>query len=132
MKVIIIYGSANDQPFMQPGRDYLDKQNVVYEERVLSAHRNLSELMDYLDELNKQAENYQQIWIHEIQPKLAKLSSRGRQIVVPDSTHGTIPREARATNSGSTDRDSCWRAVCTSQASGRPVAEQTAAWRRYP
>ena len=45
-------------------------------------------------ELNKQAENYQQIWIHEIQPKLAKLSSRGRQIVVPDSTHGTIPREA--------------------------------------
>jgi pimeloyl-ACP methyl ester carboxylesterase len=44
-------------------------------------------------ELNKQAEVYQQIWIHEIQPKLAKLSSRGRQIVVPNSTHGTIPQE---------------------------------------
>ena len=44
--------------------------------------------------LNKQAENYQQIWIHEIQPKPANLSSRARQVVVPDSTHGTIPREA--------------------------------------
>jgi len=50
--------------------------------------------MDFGDaELNRQAEAYQQIWIHEIQPKLARLSSRGRQIVVPNSTHGTIPDE---------------------------------------
>ena len=39
MKVVIIYGSASDQAFMQPGRDYLDKEQVAYEERVLSAHR---------------------------------------------------------------------------------------------
>ena len=43
-------------------------------------------------ELNRQAEAYQQVWAHEIQPKLAKLSTRGRQIVVPDATHTTIPQ----------------------------------------
>jgi pimeloyl-ACP methyl ester carboxylesterase len=44
-------------------------------------------------ELNRQAQAYQQVWIHEIQPKLAKLSSRGVQIVVPDATHATIPQD---------------------------------------
>jgi pimeloyl-ACP methyl ester carboxylesterase len=44
-------------------------------------------------ELNKQAAAYQQVWIHEIQPKLAKLSSRGRQIIVTNGTHGTIPQD---------------------------------------
>lgn len=43
--------------------------------------------------LNRQAGTYQQVWIHEIQPKLVKLSARGRQIVVPNATHGTIPKE---------------------------------------
>src|SRR5215212_2233242 len=52
MKVVIIYGSASDQAFMQPGRDYLDKEKVAYEERVLSAHRNHAELAAYLQELN--------------------------------------------------------------------------------
>lgn len=52
MKVVIIYGSANDQAFMQPGRDYLDKEGVAFEERVLSAHRNYAELGAYLQELN--------------------------------------------------------------------------------
>ena len=44
-------------------------------------------------DLNRQAEAYQKIWAYEIQPKLAKLSSKGRQIVVPDATHATIPQE---------------------------------------
>jgi pimeloyl-ACP methyl ester carboxylesterase len=44
-------------------------------------------------ELNRQAEAYQKIWAYEIQPKLAKLSSKGRQIVVPDATHATIPQD---------------------------------------
>ena len=44
-------------------------------------------------ELNREAAAYQQVWIHEIQPKVVKLSTRGRQIVVPNATHGTIPRE---------------------------------------
>ena len=42
-------------------------------------------------ELNRQAAAYHQIWIHEIQAKLARLSTRGRQVVVPNSTHGSIP-----------------------------------------
>ena len=44
-------------------------------------------------ELNREAAAYQQVWIHEIQPKLVALSTRGRQIVVPGATHGTIPQE---------------------------------------
>lgn len=56
MKIVIIYGSANDQAFMQPGRDYMDKEKVAYEERVLSAHRNHAELAEYLKELNASGE----------------------------------------------------------------------------
>lgn len=56
MKVIIIYGSANDKPFMQPGRDYLDKENVAYEEQVLSAHRDHARLAEYLKSLNASRE----------------------------------------------------------------------------
>lgn len=44
-------------------------------------------------ELNREAEAYQQVWIHEIQTKLVKLSTRGSQIVVPNGTHATIPQE---------------------------------------
>jgi len=39
-------------------------------------------------ELAKQAAAYQQVWIHEIQPKLARLSTRGRQVVVDNSDYG--------------------------------------------
>jgi pimeloyl-ACP methyl ester carboxylesterase len=44
-------------------------------------------------ELNQEAAAYQQVWIHEIQPKLVSLSTRGRQIVAPNANHGTIPQE---------------------------------------
>ena len=44
-------------------------------------------------ELNREAAAYQQVWIHEIQPKLVGVSTRGRQIVVPNATHSTIPDE---------------------------------------
>lgn len=48
--------------------------------------------LDFGDaELNQEAAAYQQVWIHEIQPKLVGLSTHGRQIVVPDANHGTIP-----------------------------------------
>lgn len=52
MKIVIIYGSANDKAFMQPGRDYMEKEKVSYEEQVLSAHRNHAELAEYLKKLN--------------------------------------------------------------------------------
>jgi pimeloyl-ACP methyl ester carboxylesterase len=44
-------------------------------------------------DLNREAAVYQQVWIHEIQPKLVKLSTRGRQIVVSNANHGSIPPE---------------------------------------
>ena len=44
-------------------------------------------------ELNRQAAAYQQIWVHEIQPKLLRLSSDSRQIVVPNANHGSMPQE---------------------------------------
>jgi hypothetical protein len=30
---------------------------------------------------------YEQVWMHDIQPKLARLSTRGRQIIVAESGH---------------------------------------------
>src|SRR5262245_27013810 len=44
-------------------------------------------------EVARQAAAYQQVWIHEMQSNLTRLSSRGRQIVVEDSDHG-IPSHA--------------------------------------
>jgi pimeloyl-ACP methyl ester carboxylesterase len=47
---------------------------------------------DFRDpELNRQAAAYQQIWIHEMQARQARLSTRGCQIVVANSHHGDIP-----------------------------------------
>jgi pimeloyl-ACP methyl ester carboxylesterase len=43
--------------------------------------------------LNREAAAYQQLWIHEIQLKLVGLSTHGRQIVVPNANHGSIPQE---------------------------------------
>ena len=51
MKVIIIYGSANDKEFMKPAHTYLEEQGVNYEEHVISAHRNLPELIQFLKDL---------------------------------------------------------------------------------
>ena len=56
MKVYLIYGSANDMPFMEPAREYLAEQGVEFVEEVLSAHRNLSELIDYLAKLESAGE----------------------------------------------------------------------------
>lgn len=44
-------------------------------------------------ETDRQAAAYEQVWMHQIQPKLAALSTRGRQIIVEKSGHG-IPDEA--------------------------------------
>jgi hypothetical protein len=47
---------------------------------------------DFVDpELNRQAAAYQQVWIHEMQAGLARLSTRGREIVVENSNHTNIP-----------------------------------------
>ncbi|HJP59757.1 MAG TPA: alpha/beta hydrolase [Gemmatimonadaceae bacterium] len=44
-------------------------------------------------EMDKEGLAYEQVWMHEIQPKLARLSTHGRQVIVPNSGHD-IPREA--------------------------------------
>jgi pimeloyl-ACP methyl ester carboxylesterase len=47
---------------------------------------------DFRDpELNRQAAAYQQVWIHEMQAGLARLSTRGHEIVVENSDHTNIP-----------------------------------------
>lgn len=56
MKIIIIYGSSSDKPFMEPARAYLNQESVAYEETVLSAHRDLPELIQYLENLEKSGE----------------------------------------------------------------------------
>jgi pimeloyl-ACP methyl ester carboxylesterase len=53
-----------------------------------------SQPLDFGDaELDREAAAYQQVWIHEIQPKLVGLSTHGWQIIVPNANHGTIPQE---------------------------------------
>jgi pimeloyl-ACP methyl ester carboxylesterase len=44
-------------------------------------------------EMDREYAAYLQVWMHEIQPKLARLSSKGRQVIVEKSGHG-IPTEA--------------------------------------
>ena len=44
-------------------------------------------------EEDRQFVAYRQVWMHEIQPKLARLSTRGRQIILAQSGH-EIPRDA--------------------------------------
>ncbi len=56
MKVVIIYGSERDKPYLEIGRDYLDKEGVPYEEKVLSAHRDHEALRLYLKDLQESAE----------------------------------------------------------------------------
>ena len=56
MKVIIIYGSANDKEFMTPARSFFEEKGTTYEEHVISAHRNLPELIDFLRGLNESGE----------------------------------------------------------------------------
>ena len=44
-------------------------------------------------EMDREYAAYSQVWMHEIQPKLARLSSKGKQIIVEKSGHD-IPDEA--------------------------------------
>jgi pimeloyl-ACP methyl ester carboxylesterase len=46
-------------------------------------------------EMDREGAAYEQVWMHELQPQLARLSTRGRQIIVAQSGHG-IPDEAPA------------------------------------
>lgn len=48
MKVITIYGSKSDLPFMEPARVYFAEHGVEHEEVVYSAHRDLPALLEYL------------------------------------------------------------------------------------
>ncbi len=51
MKVITIYGSKSDLPFMEPARAYFEEQGVEHEEVIYSAHRDLPALIEYLKKL---------------------------------------------------------------------------------
>jgi pimeloyl-ACP methyl ester carboxylesterase len=44
-------------------------------------------------EMDRESAAYEQVWIHEMQPQLVRLSTRGRQVIVSKSGHG-IPEEA--------------------------------------
>jgi pimeloyl-ACP methyl ester carboxylesterase len=46
-------------------------------------------------EMDRQSAAYEQVWMHELQAQLARLSTRGRQVIVESSGHG-VPEEAPA------------------------------------
>lgn len=56
MKVITIFGSKSDLPFMEPARQYFDEQGVEHEEVIYSAHRDLPALIEYLQGLESRRE----------------------------------------------------------------------------
>jgi pimeloyl-ACP methyl ester carboxylesterase len=43
--------------------------------------------------MDRAAAEYQRAWVGELQPRLARLSTRGRMLVLPNSDHGSIPPE---------------------------------------
>jgi hypothetical protein len=43
--------------------------------------------------MDRELAAFDQIWIHQLQPQLARLSTRGRQVIVERSGHG-IAQEA--------------------------------------
>jgi 5-(carboxyamino)imidazole ribonucleotide mutase len=53
MKVVVILGSESDREFANEGIEILKKRKIEYEVNVYSAHRNLKELLDYLEEIEK-------------------------------------------------------------------------------
>lgn len=56
MKVITIFGSKSDLPFMEPARQYFEEQGVEHEEVIYSAHRDLPALIEYLQGLESRKE----------------------------------------------------------------------------
>ena len=56
MKVITIFGSKSDLPFMEPARQYFEEQGVEHEEVIYSAHRDLPALIEYLQGLESRRE----------------------------------------------------------------------------
>ena len=61
MKVILIYGSANDMPFMEPAREYLMAEGVEFVEEVLSPTLSMGDVV-VMDNLT----SHKVIWIREV------------------------------------------------------------------
>lgn len=51
-KVLIIAGSKSDEQFLKYGTDILDEMKIDYEIKIVSAHRDLSELIKTINNLN--------------------------------------------------------------------------------
>ncbi len=47
-KILVIAGSESDREFVNYGLEILDRLGIPYEFRIISAHRNLPELMDFI------------------------------------------------------------------------------------
>lgn len=52
-KVLVIAGSESDKEFLKYGTDILEKLEIKYDIKILSAHRNLKELTSFLENLDK-------------------------------------------------------------------------------
>ncbi len=46
--VLVIIGSESDTPAMEPGLELMSEKGMSFELKVLSAHRNLEQLVDFL------------------------------------------------------------------------------------
>lgn len=52
-EVIIIAGSKSDESFVEQGLKICEELNIDFEFKIFSAHRNLDELLNFLEEVEK-------------------------------------------------------------------------------
>lgn len=52
-ELVIIAGSESDRSFIEPAIKLAEELGISADFAIYSAHRNLNELLDYLDEINK-------------------------------------------------------------------------------
>lgn len=52
-EVVLIAGSKSDEDFVQPALKLAEELNINYEFKVYSAHRNLEELLKYLEDIEQ-------------------------------------------------------------------------------
>ncbi len=51
MRVLIVYGSENDRPHLEAGREFFEREGISYREEVLSVHRDLDRVDTFLESL---------------------------------------------------------------------------------
>ena len=67
--ILIIIGSESDRKAIEPGTRLIEDKGLSYELHVYSAHRNLDELLDFLDKNERNWRKNRNKWSFPIEKK---------------------------------------------------------------